>query len=453
MIIPVILAGGSGIRLWPLSRQNMPKQMLQLADHDTLLRMTLQRIKQIPDIAQPLIVGNYQQRFILREQMRSIDPQATIFLEAEPRNTALAVAVAALYAMTRSSDPLLLILPTDHLIADAAKFAEMIAHAVIVAKQGELVTFGVKPTTAEIGYGYIQTGKRVPNTDGYFVEHFVEKPSHDVAQQYVDSNNYYWNSGIFLFKASAIVRELKKYADDVLQSAENALKRGTQSKDFFYLDKESMRTCPTCSIDQAVFESTDQAVVFPFPCEWHDIGDWEALYRMGIKDQQGNVCHHAVVPCNTENSYLYSDKQLLVTSGIKDCLVVVTPDVILVARRDEKQDIKKIVNDLVQAKHPEAMMQPICYRPWGYYEVTERTTETEVRHYVIHSQKALVAHAQWEQTICWIVVSGRGQLTSAQTTELIASHESIRISPGVDYRLKNTGTEPLKLMKITLKVN
>jgi mannose-1-phosphate guanylyltransferase/mannose-6-phosphate isomerase len=452
MIIPLILAGGSGIRLWPLSRKSYPKQLLSLIERNTLLQSTLHRVKSLRNIAPPVVIGNDEHRFILAEQIRQVDPDATILLEAESRNTGPAVTVATLYAMTKVEDPFLLVLPTDLYISDPKIFADMIDKAVAVAELGKLVTWGVMPSSAETGYGYIKKGPKLLKTSGFTVERFVEKPKLNVAKSYVRSGNYFWNSGIFLFRASVLLKELQKYFPDILSLSQKALKELHISRDFVYLAAETMKTCPSIPIDKAIFENTKEAVVFPFPCEWMDLGDWNSLYKIGQKDKNSNVVNKNVITFNTKNCYLYSSQQLLVTSGMEDCLVVATMDAILVAHLNKKQDMKVIVDFLVNQKRHEALSYPEGFHSWGHFRITEKSPNSQVKHYFIKPEHFIISNHKPHWSTYWILADGQGKLTIEKKTELMSKNESLCISNEKKYQLKNIAATSLHLIEIQVRV-
>lgn len=346
MIVPIILAGGVGSRLWPLSRKNHPKQMLKLVNHLTMLQSTLQYIQTLQDCSLPIIVTHEEQRFSIAEQIRQVNQEANILLERKSLNTAFAVSIGTLFAASNHINPLILVLPSDHYIPESHKFAKLISEAIPVALEGKLVIFGVEPTSVNTEFGYIKRGKKINNNDAYYVDHFVEKPDLKTAQDFLETGEYYWNAGIFLYQASSLRRELEKYAPRILSCAESAIKGMEIQKDFIYLGEISKEDCPNLPLDKAIFEKVDEAVVFPFNFEWLDLGDYNALYKIGTKDKDLNVVHGNVVSFDTQKCYLFTNKSLLVTSGISDCLVVATEDAILVSRLDKKQDIKKIVEHL-----------------------------------------------------------------------------------------------------------
>jgi mannose-1-phosphate guanylyltransferase len=451
MIVPIILAGGSGVRLWPLSRRNYPKQMLSLIDKASLLQNTLIRVKTLPDILPPIVIGKKENRFILAEQVRKVEPNVTIMLESESRNTAPAVAIATLYVMSRAEDPILLVLPTDQYISDSMKFGEMIMKAAAFAAKGKLVTMGVTPSSPETGYGYIKKGKKLPKGSGYVVEQFVEKPSLDSAQSFMHSGEYFWNSGIFLFRASTLIKELEKYSPEILNVSQIAVKKLHITPDFIHLNAKLMQECPSVPLDKAVFENTSEAIVLPFPCDWLDLGDWKSLYKIGKKDNNVNVVNENVITFNTKNCYLYSNHQLLVTSGIKDCLVVVTTDAILVAHLNKKQDMKKIVEYLIAKKHQEAELSPEAYYPWGHYNVTEKTKDIQIRHFFINPGNGISFSKKSNCSTHWILARGRGKITRGKKTKPFVENESLSVASRAKYHLKNIKKTPMHLIEIQVR--
>lgn len=346
LIIPVVLAGGRGVRLWPLSDENHPKQLLRLIDNFTLLQNTINLVKIIPNSSLPIIVANDSHRFIIAEQMREIQSDVVLLLEAQSKNTAFAVALAAFFSKTKEKNPLMLVLPADLYIPSTQQFAAMIANAVETASNKKLIVFGVQPVLPDTNYGYIKRGAQIAGCSAFGVDCFIEKPDLKSAESFIDEGGYYWNSGLFLFHASTFLDELQKYAPKVYRAAQETINKMFIERDFVRFDEDISTKSPNISIDTAVFEKTTHAVVFPFMGEWHDLGEWHSLYALGKKDKQGNVASKHVVTFDTSNSYLYSSNKLLVTSGMKDCLVVATEDAILVARLDKKQDIKEIVEYL-----------------------------------------------------------------------------------------------------------
>ncbi len=342
MLYPVIMAGGSGSRLWPLSRQLNPKQFLPLADARlSMLQATIQRLQGL-DIAQPRLICNEQHRFLAAEQLRQMGlEQANILLEPVGRNTAPAIALAALQVAEQSDDPILLVLAADHLIQDVAAFHASIQRAIPLAEAGKVVTFGVVPSHAETGYGYIEQGAAVGN--GFAVSRFVEKPDQATAEQYLASGRYLWNSGMFMFRASRYLEELRRFRPEIVAACEAALAGGSQDMDFTRIDAKAFAACPEDSIDYAVMEQTADAVMVPLDAGWSDIGSWSALWDVSHKDDAGNVCKGDVIAHATQNTYVHADSRLVATVGVEDLVVVETKDAVLVAHKDKVQEVKKIV--------------------------------------------------------------------------------------------------------------
>ncbi len=347
LITPVVLSGGTGVRLWPLARQCHPKQLLNVWGAQSLLQTVLKLITETPNLASPLVVVNEAHRFITAQQTRDIVSNATILLESQSTDTALAVAVAARYMLTKSDNPLLLVMPSDFYMPDPSNLTTMLEQAIELALQGKLVVFGVCPLSAEKNYGYIKKGKPLDaGQRGYRVDAFIEKPLMKDAQFFLNSGEYYWNSGLFLCQASAFLQELETHAPHIFEASEKKMGHLITERDFVRMQDEEKVDYPKMSIDKAVLEKTQQAVVFPFQGDWHDLGNWKALYDIGQKDPQGNVINENIVTFATKNCYLYSNHALLVAAGLEDCLVVATDDAILVARWDQAEDIKDIVEYL-----------------------------------------------------------------------------------------------------------
>lgn len=339
-LVPIILAGGSGKRLWPISTHQFPKQFHALLNQQSLLQATINRLSAFSDIEEPLIITQEKHRFVLAEQLQTLNKKARILLENSPHNTGVATTLAALYASSLYTDPILLISPSDLHINDAPRFAALIEAAVPIAEQGKLVVFGVHPTAPLTHYGYIKKGKRFTYTNIYTVESFAEKPSEEIAKKYIETGSYLWNSGIFLLKASALFQELNQFAPDILQTCQHAMAHVIQERDFVHFD-QIPETCSHLPLDKAVFEKTQHAVVIPFAGEWHDLGNWEALYEISDKDEAGNVKHGQVLSLETKNSYLYSTQPILVTCGMQNCCIIVTKDAVLVSDMTQKFDLEK----------------------------------------------------------------------------------------------------------------
>ena len=449
MIIPVILSGGSGTRLWPLSRAMRPKQLLRLASHQTMIQDTLSRLDGIPELAPPIIVCNEEHRFTIAEQMREINihPSA-IILEPVGRNTAPAVAISALQAQSVAQDPVLLVLPADHIIGNQEAFHQAVQKGYKVANEGKLVTFGIIPGTPETGYGYIKAGGQLALEDTYHVDKFVEKPDAETAQCYLNEGGYYWNSGMFMFKASVFLNELKKQNLPMLDSAENALSAATKDMDFIRLDEDVFKKCPSDSIDYAVMEKTTEAVVIPVDIDWNDIGSWSALWEVGDTDLKGNVTKGDVLLENTHNSYIHADSRLVTTVGLCDHVVIETADAVFVAPRNEAQDVKAIVAQLKTANRDEAVIHHKAYRPWGAYECIDHDSRFQVKRITVNVGASLSLQLHHHRSEHWIVVQGTAKVTCGEKTFLMAENESTYIPLGEKHRLENTGKIPLELIEV-----
>ena len=369
MIVPVILSGGSGTRLWPLSREAYPKQFLPLVDENTMLQNTALRIAGAADVAAPLVVCNQEHRFMVAEQLRAVGIHpAMVILEPAGRNTAPAVAVAALYARQQGADPLLLVLPADHVIADSEGFRAAVAKAALHAEAGWLITFGIVPSGPETGYGYIKAGAPLDDAGVCAVERFVEKPDLATAQTYVDSKTYSWNSGMFLFRASALLAELERFAPAILTACQESLTASRSEQDFVWLDGAAFGACPKDSIDYAVMEKTDQALVMPLAVGWNDVGSWSALWEVGERDGDGNITRGDVISVDSRNTYVDAATRLIATVGVDNLVVVETADAILVANKERVQEVKDVVDRLKASQRPEGRSHRKVYRPWGCYD-------------------------------------------------------------------------------------
>ena len=445
LIIPVILAGGAGTRLWPLSREAYPKQFLALAGEHSLLQQTWLRVASLAD-KPPIVVASEDHRFIVSEHLRQVNvTPSALLLEPIGRNTAPAVAVAALQAFEMGLDPLLLVLPSDHLIEDTYQFTEAVKLAAGAAEEGKLVTFGVKPTHPETGYGYIKR----PLGDGISpVEQFVEKPSFELAQEYVDSGHYVWNSGIFLFKASAYLAELRKYRPDILALCYEALKQSSIDLDFIRLDRELFEKIPAISVDYAVMEKTAKAVVLDIDAGWSDIGSWDSLWETSHPDADGNVNIGEVIAKDCTNMLTLSESRLVATLGLDDIIVVDTVDALLVAHRSRSQDIKQIVADLKKRGHAEATDHRKVYRPWGTYELITKGANFIVKKIMVKPGASLSMQMHQHRSEHWVVVVGTAQITKDDTVQVLNANESLYIPVGVRHRLANIGNAPLEVIEV-----
>ncbi|MFG3448706.1 mannose-1-phosphate guanylyltransferase/mannose-6-phosphate isomerase [Stenotrophomonas sp. NPDC047960] len=443
-ILPVILSGGSGTRLWPLSREAYPKQFLALAGEQTMLQATWQRVAPIAGRA-PLVVANEEHRFVAAEQLQQlgVQPQA-ILLEPVGRNTAPAIAVAALEATLEEGDPILLVLPSDHVIADEAAFRAAVLRALPAARDGKLVTFGIVPTGPETGYGYIKasSGDAVRAVD-----RFVEKPDADTALQYVQSGEYFWNSGMFLFKASRYLAELERLQPAMLAASRNAWQLARRDTDFTRLDKEAFAAVPADSIDYAVMEKTADAVVVPLDAGWNDVGSWTALRDVSEQDADGNAHHGDVIAIDCRNTYAYGER-LIALVGLDDVIVVETDDAVMVGRSDRMQEIKQVVARLKADQRPEATWHRKVYRPWGAYDSIDNGERFQVKRITVKPGGTLSLQMHHHRAEHWVVVSGTAEVTRGDEVILLGENQSTYIPLGVTHRLRNPGKLPLELIEV-----
>lgn len=449
MLIPLILSGGSGTRLWPVSRKNLPKQFLSLTGQGTLFQQTVARTGLLPDVGAPIVVASEDHRFLVAEQLleSGID-NATIVLEPLARNTAPAIALGAIQAVERDAEAILLVLPADHLIGDTDSFTNGVRLALPVARDGWLATFGIRPDRPETGFGYIRRAE--PIGDGAFqVAQFVEKPGLATAESYLTDGGYDWNSGMFLFKASRYLEELEIYAPEMLKAVRAAHASAKGDLDFVRIDSEAFAKVPDDSIDYAVMEKTKRAAVIPVACEWSDIGSWSALWMSGVRDAQGNLREGDTIAVNTTNSLLRShDRHLLATVGVDDLIVVTTPDATLVAHRDAAQDVKRVVDELKAAGRTEHSLHRIVQRPWGSYDSIEYGERFQVKRIVVKPGAALSLQKHHHRAEHWIVVSGTAEVTCDERVFLLAENQSTYIPLGSVHRLRNPGKVPLELIEV-----
>ncbi|SFW40915.1 mannose-1-phosphate guanylyltransferase/mannose-6-phosphate isomerase [Luteibacter sp. UNCMF366Tsu5.1] len=449
MLIPLILSGGSGTRLWPISRRNLPKQFLALTGEGTLFQQTIQRARNLPDTGAPIVVASDDHRFLAAEQLQEIQVEgASILLEPTARNTAPAIAVGALRALEKSPDALILVLPADHLIGDNASFSEAVAQARPLAEQGWLVTFGIRPERAETGFGYIQRGDSI-DSFGFKVSQFVEKPKLEVAQSYLASGKYDWNSGMFLFQASLYLDELAQHAPSMLEAAKAAYTKANVDLDFVRLDSDSFASSPSDSIDYAVMEKTARAAVVPVSCEWSDIGSWDALWMAAAKDEHGNHSEGDVIAINTTGSLIHAHaRHVVATVGLDDVIVVTTPDATLVAKRDAAQDVKLVVEELKKAGRTEHDLHRVVRRPWGMYDSLENGERFQVKRIVVKPGAALSLQMHHHRAEHWIVVKGVAEVTCDDKVFLLAENQSTYLPLGSKHRLRNPGKVPVELIEV-----
>lgn len=449
MLIPLILSGGSGTRLWPISRRNLPKQFLSLAGSETLFQQTARRGMSLPDAVAPIVVAADDHRFLAAEQLQDLGiTGASILLEPVARNTAPAIAVGALQALKRDPDAVLLVLPADHLIGDTASFADAVRQARGAASAGALVTFGVRPDRPETGFGYIRRGDAL-DTSAFRVAEFVEKPALDLAKRYVESGLYDWNSGMFLFRADRYLEELDLHSPAMLDAARAAFDKANVDLDFIRLDTESFAAAPNDSIDYAVMEKTAHAAVVPVACGWSDIGSWDALWTAGDKDGNGNHLEGDVIALDTHNSLVRShDRHLVATIGLDDVVVVTTPDATLIARRERSQDVKKIVDQLKAADRTEHDLHRVVRRPWGLYDSLESGDRFQVKRIVVKPGAALSLQMHHHRAEHWIVVKGVAEVTCDDNVFLLAENQSTYLPLGAKHRLRNPGKVPVELIEV-----
>lgn len=448
MFLPVIMAGGSGTRLWPLSRQLNPKQFLPLVDPDlTMLQATIQRLDGL-EHATPRLICNENHRFLAAEQLRQLGlEEANIILEPVGRNTAPAIALAALQALSEQTDPIMLVLAADHLIQDVNAFHQSIAKALVLAESGKLVTFAITPTHPETGYGYLQMGAAV-GEGGFEVSRFVEKPDLATAQDYLAQGSYFWNSGMFMFRASRYIQELERFQPTIVSVCREALAKGAQDMHFTRVDSAIFSSSPDDSIDYAVMEKTSDAVMVPLNAGWSDIGSWSAIWDSGEKNEQGNLFKGDVLSENTSGSYVHATHRLVTTVGVENLIIVETKDAVLVAHKDHVQDVKKIVDQLKGCKRHEHTNHREVYRPWGVYDSIDNGERYQVKRITVKPGEKLSVQMHHHRAEHWIVVSGTARVTNGEKTYLVTENQSTYIPIGQIHALENPGMIPLELIEV-----
>ncbi|ABP61311.1 MULTISPECIES: mannose-1-phosphate guanyltransferase [Enterobacteriaceae] len=452
-LFPVIMAGGSGSRLWPLSRVLYPKQFLCLEGNLTMLQATINRLHGI-ECESPVVICNEQHRFIVAEQLREMNKLTeNIILEPVGRNTAPAIALAALATVNSqpNTSPIMLVLAADHVIQNENAFREAVLKALPLAEEGKLVTFGIVPNKPETGYGYIRRGDPSGDSEpvnAYKVAQFVEKPNQETAESYVSSGEYYWNSGMFLFRADRYLEELNKYRPDILAACKKAMNVTNPDLNFIRIDQEAFITCPDESVDYAVMEKTTDAVVVPLDAGWSDVGSWSSLWDISRKTPEGNVNTGDVLSCNTENSFLYSESGLLATVGVKDLVVVQTKDAVLIADRNAVQDVKKIVEMIKSEGRLEHHAHREVYRPWGKYDSIDTGERYQVKRLTVKPGEGISLQMHHHRAEHWIVVAGTAQVTINDQSRLLGENESIYIPVGATHCLENPGKIPLELIEV-----
>ena len=450
-LVPVILCGGTGTRLWPLSRASYPKQYWPLAGQgdDTLLQQTQLRLEGLPELAPPLLICNEDHRFIVAEQLRQIGVEpAGILLEPLGRNTAPAVAIAALQATASGSDPLLLILAADHVINSPERFRATVAAGIPAAEAGRLVTFGIVPTAPETGYGYIEAAQPLDPIAPVPIARFVEKPDLATAEAFLATGRFTWNSGMFLFRASAILAELERLAPEVVSACRAALDQDSPDLEFLRLEREAFANCPNVALDVAVMEKTDRGDVLPLDADWSDVGSWGALWETGEHDAAGNVLRGRVISENSRNCYLRSEHRLVVSLGVEDLVVVETDDVVLVAHRDRAQEVKAIVGRLEREGAPESKAHRRIYRPWGHYDGVVEGDRWQVKKIEVKPGASLSLQMHHHRAEHWVVVKGTALVEKNGVEELVGENQSTYIPLGSRHRLRNPGKIPVELIEV-----
>ena len=452
-IIPIILCGGAGSRLWPLSRTSFPKQFLEINKDQSIsfFQKTINRIKNYESIGNPIIICNEEYRFIVAEQLRKINikPEA-ILLEPVGRNTAPAITVGCLKAIENHLDPFLLVLPADHLINEINTFIKVIDKSLDEVKKGKLITFGITPSKPEIGFGYIQSEKELDNNKlkGEKIINFIEKPDLETAKKLVCDKRFSWNSGIFFFKAEIFLQEVIKYKENIYKLCKKSLLSNTLDLDFQRIDSNSFSLCENIAVDKAIMEKTNLGVVYPLNAGWNDIGSWQSMWEVSDKDKLGNSIIGKVITDNVNNSYLRSENRLIVAIGLEETIVVETIDAVLIAKKDQAQIIKNIVNKLEINKQPEANFHKTIYRPWGNYSSISEGKNWQVKKIIVEKGESLSLQLHNHRSEHWVVVSGKALIEVDGEKKILNKNESAYIPLGSKHRLSNPGNTPLILIEV-----
>ncbi len=451
MIIPIIMAGGTGSRLWPMSRELYPKQFLRLSSKNSMLQETILRLNGL-NVSAPILICNEQHRFLAAEQLRQINQLSkNIILEPVGRNTAPAIALAALSTIDSEDDPLLLVLAADHVIEDIESFHRAVSSAIPLANEGKLVTFGIVPTGPETGYGYIQRDDAIDiDESSYGVRRFVEKPDIKTAEQYISSGEYYWNSGMFLFKAKRYLHELSLFRSDILESCQNAITaiKHDMTQDFIRIDEDIFSNCPDESIDYAVMEKTKDAVVIPLNAGWNDLGSWSALWEVNKQDDNGNVLVGDVFSHNSSNCYINTEDTLVAAIGVENLVIINTKDAVLIINKSQVQDVKKIVEYLKLNNRREYRLHRESYRPWGRHDKIVETPRYNVNRVTVKPGGKFSLQKHFHRTEHWVVLSGTAEVTLEDKKFLLTENQSMFIPVGATHMLENPGKIPLELLEI-----
>lgn len=450
MIVPVILAGGSGSRLWPLSRQHYPKQLLKLFGDKTMLQQTILRLSGLPNLGVPIVVCNVEHRFMVAEQLNEIGfSNSAIILEPLARNTAPALALAALHSQQIQPDATLLVLSADHMIRDVEEFQRTVLIAAKAAAEEHLVTFGVQPTHPETGYGYIKTDQHRENGENVFpVEQFVEKPNLATAESYLAAGCYYWNSGMFVFKAGVFLEELTKHSPDVVASAEQARVSAIRDLDFIRVDKESFSKAPNISIDYALMEKSSNVVCVPLNANWSDVGDWKSFWDVSQKDHAGNSFIGDSIDVGSSNTLVFSHDKLVATLGVNNLMVINTPDAVLVADKSKAQEVKAIISQIEKQSRKEHLQHREIYRPWGCYDAIDDGDRYQVNRIRVKPGASLSLQVHHHRAEHWIVVKGTALVQKNDDVMLLSENESTYIPVGTKHRLSNPGKIPLEIVEV-----
>ena len=450
MIVPVILAGGSGSRLWPLSRQHYPKQLLKLFGDKTMLQQTVLRLDGLAELASPIVVCNVEHRFMVAEQLNEIGiSDSAIILEPLARNTAPALALAALHAKEIAPDSTLLVLAADHMIRDVEEFKRVVKIAAAAADRNNLVTFGVQPTHAETGYGYIKTRQTQEAIgESYRVEQFVEKPDLPTAERYLAAGCYYWNSGMFVFKTDVFLNELQAHSPDVIKAANQARQLAVRDLDFIRVDKEAFATAPNISIDYALMEKSQQVVCVPLDAGWSDVGDWKSFWDVSQKDDAGNSFIGDSIDINSTNTLVFSQDKLVATLGVDNLMIINTPDAILVADKSQAQQVKAIISEIEKQKRSEHLQHREVYRPWGCYDAIDDGDRYQVNRIRVKPGASLSLQLHHHRAEHWIVVKGTALVQKDDEVLILSENESTYIPVGTKHRLSNPGKIPLEIVEV-----